>query len=45
VTFALDFHGHGIGVPLVPMVRRMAAKGAPLSYRNLQQRLESDDPS
>ncbi len=45
VTFALDFHGHGIGVPLVPMVRRMAARGAPMSYRNLQQRLESDDPS
>jgi uncharacterized protein YndB with AHSA1/START domain len=40
VTFTLDFEGHGIGVPLVPMVRRMAAKGAPLSYRNLKQRLE-----
>jgi len=41
VTFALDFEGHGIGVPMVPMVRRMAAKGAPLSYRNLKQRLET----
>ena len=41
VTFALDFEGHGIGVPLVPMVRAMAAKGAPLSYRNLKERLES----
>lgn len=40
VTFALDFEGHGIGVPLVPMVRRMAAKGAPASYRNLKERLE-----
>src|SRR5437867_3018241 len=43
VTFALDFEGHGIGVPLVPMVRRMAAKAAPTSYRNLKQRLESGD--
>ncbi len=41
VTFALDFEGHGIGVPLVPLVRRMAAKGAPTSYRNLKERLES----
>lgn len=41
VTFALDFEGHGVGVPLVPMVRRMAAKGAPLSYRNLKARLEN----
>jgi uncharacterized protein YndB with AHSA1/START domain len=41
VTFALDFKGHGIGVPLVPVVRRMAAKGAPTSYRNLKKRLES----
>jgi uncharacterized protein YndB with AHSA1/START domain len=43
VTFALDFDGHGIGVPLVPMVRRMAAKQAPRSYRNLKKRLESGD--
>jgi uncharacterized protein YndB with AHSA1/START domain len=41
VTFALDFERHGIGVPLVPVVRRMAAKGAPTSYRNLKERLES----
>src|SRR5215216_6184217 len=41
VTFALDFEGHGIGVPLVPIVRRMAAKGAPTSYRNLKERLEN----
>jgi hypothetical protein len=40
VTFALDFEGHGIGVPLVPMVRRMAARGAPLSYQNLKRHLE-----
>src|SRR5215211_6711252 len=43
VTFTLDFEGHGIGVPLVPVVRRMAAKGAPISYRNLRERLESGD--
>jgi uncharacterized protein YndB with AHSA1/START domain len=43
VTVALDFEGRGIGVPLLPMVRRQAAKGAPLSYRNLKQRLERGD--
>jgi uncharacterized protein YndB with AHSA1/START domain len=43
ITFALDFEGHGLGVPLVPVVRRMAAKGAPRSFRNLKQRLESAD--
>jgi uncharacterized protein YndB with AHSA1/START domain len=41
VTFALDFAGHGIGVPLLPLVRRQARKGAPVSYRNLKRRLES----
>ncbi|MBQ0892325.1 SRPBCC family protein [Micromonospora sp. U56] len=41
VTFALDFAGHGVGVPLVPMVRRLAAKGAPASYRHLKERLET----
>ncbi|HET7271807.1 MAG TPA: SRPBCC family protein [Rubrobacter sp.] len=43
VTFALDFKGHGIGLPLVPAVRLMAAKGAPKSYRNLKERLERGD--
>lgn len=43
VTFALDFEGHGMGELLVPAVRRMAQKGAPLSYRNLKERLESGD--
>jgi uncharacterized protein YndB with AHSA1/START domain len=43
VTFILDFEGHGAGVPLAPIVRRMAAKGAPTSYRNLKVRLESGD--
>jgi uncharacterized protein YndB with AHSA1/START domain len=41
VTFALDFDGPGIGKLLVPLVvRRLAAKGAPRSYRNLKERLE-----
>jgi uncharacterized protein YndB with AHSA1/START domain len=29
VTFAPDFEGHGIGKPLVPVIRRQALKGAP----------------
>jgi uncharacterized protein YndB with AHSA1/START domain len=41
LTIALDFTGHGAGALLVPMIRRMAAKGAPLSYQNLKKRLES----
>ncbi|MCI2421689.1 SRPBCC family protein [Saccharopolyspora sp. K220] len=41
ITFTLDFEGHGVGVPLVPLVRRQAAKGAQLSYRNLKKLLES----
>ncbi len=40
ITFALDFEGHGIGVPLVPLVRRQAQKGAPVSYANLKRTLE-----
>ena len=43
VTIALDFKGHGIGVPLVPIIRRIAAKGAPKSYQNLKKRLENGD--
>jgi uncharacterized protein YndB with AHSA1/START domain len=43
VTFALDFEGHGIGRPLIPAVRRQAAKQAPMSYRNLKERLERGD--
>ena len=41
VTIALDFEGRGIG-KLLPLdvIRRMAAKGAPRSYRNLKERLE-----
>jgi uncharacterized protein YndB with AHSA1/START domain len=43
VTFALDFEGHGIGKTLLPLVRRQASRGAPISYRNLKARLESGD--
>jgi uncharacterized protein YndB with AHSA1/START domain len=41
VTIALDFEGRGLG-KLLPLdvIRRMAAKGAPRSYRNLKERLE-----
>lgn len=41
VTFALDFEGHGLGKPLLPLVRRQAMRGAPRSYRKLKQRLET----
>jgi uncharacterized protein YndB with AHSA1/START domain len=41
VTFALDFEGHGIGRPLLPMIRRQAVKQAPRSYRKLKERLEA----
>lgn len=40
VTFTLDFTGHGVGVALAPMVRRLAAKGAPPSYASLKRLLE-----
>jgi uncharacterized protein YndB with AHSA1/START domain len=41
VTIALDFEGRGSGRVLVPLViRPMAAKGAPASYRHLKERLE-----
>jgi uncharacterized protein YndB with AHSA1/START domain len=42
VTFTLEFEGHGLGVPLVPVVRRQAEKGAPISYANLKRLLEGD---
>lgn len=42
VTFTLDFEGHGLGVPLVPLVRRQAEKAAPTSYANLKQLLEAN---
>lgn len=40
VTFSLDFAGHGVGMALLPLVRRQAEKGAPVSYRALKERLE-----
>jgi hypothetical protein len=40
VTIALDYEGHGIGKQLLPLVRRLTARGAPRSYRNLKHRLE-----
>jgi uncharacterized protein YndB with AHSA1/START domain len=40
VTFALDFEGHGIGRALLPAVCRQTRRAAPVSYRNLKQRLE-----
>jgi uncharacterized protein YndB with AHSA1/START domain len=41
VTFILDFEGHGLGVALLPLVRRQVARGAPVSYRNLKALLEA----
>jgi uncharacterized protein YndB with AHSA1/START domain len=41
VTFTLDFEGHGIGKSLLPLVRKQAEKGAPVSYSNLKKLLES----
>ena len=41
VTFTLDFDGHGMGIPLLPLVRRQAEKASPTSYRNLKRLLES----
>ena len=42
VTFTLDFEGHGLGVALVPLVRRQAEKSAPASYRNFKDLLENN---
>jgi len=44
VTFALDFEGEGIGVALLPLVRRLTRKGAPVSYANLKRLLEDLRP-
>jgi uncharacterized protein YndB with AHSA1/START domain len=44
VTFTLDFDGHGLGVALLPVVRRQAAKAAPVSYANLKRLLEQGPP-
>ncbi len=42
VTFTLAFEGRGLGVPLAPLVRRQAQKGAPISYQNFKKLLEAD---
>jgi uncharacterized protein YndB with AHSA1/START domain len=42
VTFTLDFVAKGIGLPLLPLVRRQTQRSAPVSYRRLKQLLESD---
>jgi uncharacterized protein YndB with AHSA1/START domain len=41
VTFTLDFEARGVGVALLPLVRRQAERGAPVSYRNLKRLLET----
>jgi uncharacterized protein YndB with AHSA1/START domain len=41
VTFTLDFDGHGLGLLLLPMVRRQTLRRAPTSHRNLKKRLET----
>lgn len=41
VTIKVDFHGHGIGKMLVPMVVRQARAENPRSCQNLKTRLES----
>jgi uncharacterized protein YndB with AHSA1/START domain len=41
VTFAFDFDGSAMGQVLLPLVRRMTAKQAPLSLRHLKDRLEA----
>lgn len=41
VTFAFDFAGRGIGNLLMPVIRKMTAKQASNSLRNLKQQLES----
>lgn len=41
ITFALDFEGRGLSDLMVPMVRRMAARAAPASYRRLKEQVEA----
>jgi uncharacterized protein YndB with AHSA1/START domain len=41
-TFSLDFDARGVCAPLAPMIRRMAAKAAPASYRRLKEHLETE---
>ncbi|HST24602.1 MAG TPA: SRPBCC family protein [Gaiellaceae bacterium] len=41
VTFTMEFHGHGLGVLLLPLVNRDARKLVPKDLETLKQRLES----
>ena len=40
LTFAFDYDGHAMGNALLPLVRRVTAKRAPLSVRRLKELLE-----
>jgi hypothetical protein len=40
ITIGLDFRGHGFGEMIVPIVRRMAARGGTASYDNLKELLD-----
>lgn len=40
VTFAFDYDGHAMGNALLPLVRRVTARRAPLSVRRLKELLE-----
>ncbi|MEQ4304892.1 SRPBCC family protein [Plantactinospora sp. B6F1] len=40
VTFALEFEGHGVGVPILPLVRRQYRRASPRSFQNLKDLLE-----
>lgn len=41
VDFQIEFHGHGLGVLLLPLVRRDAARDVPRNLSALKARLES----
>lgn len=41
VTFTLDFEVNGVGVALLPLIRRQAESGARVSYANLKRLLET----
>ena len=41
VDFEMEFHGHGLGVLLLPIVNRDAKKLVPKDLALLKQRLES----
>jgi hypothetical protein len=42
VTISLDFHGHGVGKLLAPLVTSQARKEVPVSCQNLKERLEQE---